>query len=137
MMTALTDLSMSDALDGLKAKKFSATELTKAYIAAMDKGRGLNAYIVETPELALAAAAQSDARYANGQALAMDGMPIGIKDLYCTKNVQTTAGSNILRGFKPQYESTVTAQLARDGAVMLGKLNLDEFAMGSANITSA
>ncbi len=136
-MSSLIELTLAQALDGLKTKKFTATELTQAYIKATEKCRSLNAYIVETPELALKQAKESDARYASGKALPMDGLPLGIKDLFCTDNVQTTAGSNILRGFKPQYESTVTAQLFRDGAVMLGKLNLDEFAMGSANITSA
>jgi aspartyl-tRNA(Asn)/glutamyl-tRNA(Gln) amidotransferase subunit A len=136
-MSSLLELTLAQALDGLKTKKFTATELTKEYIAASEKCRGLNAYIVETPELALKQAKESDARYAKGTALPLDGMPLGIKDLFCTRNVQTTAGSNILRGFKPQYESTVTSNLFRDGAVMLGKLNLDEFAMGSANITSA
>jgi aspartyl-tRNA(Asn)/glutamyl-tRNA(Gln) amidotransferase subunit A len=136
-MSKLTDLSLSEALDGLKAKKFSVTELTKEYIAAQEKTRGLNAYVVETPELALAAAKESDARYAKGEARRLEGMPLGIKDLFCTKGVQTTACSNILKGFKPTYESTVTQQLWDDGALMLGKLNLDEFAMGSANITSA
>ena len=136
-MLSLLELTLSQALDGLKTKKFTATELTQAYIKATEKCRGLNAYIVETPELALKQAKESDARYMKGNALPLDGMPLGIKDLFCTDNVQTTAGSNILRGFKPQYESTVTSQLFRDGAVMLGKLNLDEFAMGSANVTSA
>lgn len=136
-MSSLIELTLAQALDGLKTKKFTATELTQAYIAATEKCRSLNAYIVETPELALKQAKESDARYVKGTALPLDGLPLGIKDLFCTDDVQTTAGSNILRGFKPQYESTVTSQLFRDGAVMLGKLNLDEFAMGSANITSA
>jgi aspartyl-tRNA(Asn)/glutamyl-tRNA(Gln) amidotransferase subunit A len=136
-MGNLTDLSLAEALDGLKQKKFSATELTKDYIAAQEKTRSLNAYVVETPELALKQAAESDARYAKGEAKRMDGIPLGIKDLFCTKDVQTTACSNILKGFKPTYESTVTQNLWNDGAVMLGKMNLDEFAMGSANITSA
>lgn len=136
-MSALTNLSLSEARDGLKAKKFSAEELTRAYIAAVEKARPLNAYIVETPEQALKAAKESDARIARGDARPLEGLPLGIKDLFCTDGVQTTAGSAILRGFKPPYESTVTSQLFRDGAVMLGKLNLDEFAMGSANITSA
>ncbi len=136
-MSSLIELTLAQALDGLKTKKFTATELTQEYIKATEKCRGLNAYIVETPELALKQAKESDARYASGTAKPLDGMPLGIKDLFCTDGVQTTAGSNILRGFKPQYESTVTSQLFRDGAVMLGKLNLDEFAMGSANITSA
>lgn len=136
-MTALTDLSLSQALDGMKAKQFTATELVMAYNKAVEKCRPLNAYIAETPELALEQAKASDARYAKGEALPLDGIPLGIKDLFCTKGVQTTAGSNILRGFKPEYESTVSGNLRRDGAVMLGKLNLDEFAMGSSNITSA
>lgn len=134
---SLTNLTLCAALDGLKEKTFSATELVQSYIAAVEKSRALNAYIVETPELALKQAAESDARYARGEARPLDGIPLGIKDLFCTDGVQTTAGSHMLRGFKPQYESTVTSQLWRDGAVMLGKLNLDEFAMGSANITSA
>ncbi|MBI3418620.1 MAG: Asp-tRNA(Asn)/Glu-tRNA(Gln) amidotransferase subunit GatA, partial [Proteobacteria bacterium] len=136
-MTSLTDLSLSEALDGLRAKKFSAVELTKAYIAAMEKTRALNAYIVETPELALKMAVESDARYAKGEARPLDGAPLAIKDLFCTKGVQTTAASHILKGFTPTYESTVTTYLWRDGAVMLGKTNLDEFAMGSSNVTSA
>ncbi len=136
-MTSLTDLSLAEALDGLKAKKFSASELTNAYITAVEKSRGLNAYLVETPELARKQAAESDARYAAGDARPLDGIPLGIKDLFCTKGVETTAASAILKGFKPEYESTVTSQLWRDGGVMLGKLNLDEFAMGSSNITSA
>ena len=136
-MSSLLELTLSQALDGLKTKQFTATELTQAYIKATETCRGLNAYIVETPELALKQASESDARYMKGNALPLDGMPLGIKDLFCTDGVQTTAGSNMLRGFKPQYESTVTSQLFRDGGVMLGKLNLDEFAMGSANITSA
>jgi aspartyl-tRNA(Asn)/glutamyl-tRNA(Gln) amidotransferase subunit A len=136
-MASLTDLSLSEALESLKAKKISATELTQAYLKAVEKARPLNAYLVETPELALAQAKESDARYAKGQARPMDGLPLGIKDLFCTKGVATTAGSKILKGFTPRYESTVTGNLFRDGGVMLGKLNLDEFAMGSANITSA
>ncbi len=136
-MTNLTQLTLAEALEGMKAKKFSATELTKAYIAAVEKIRPLNAYITETPEIALAQAKESDARYANGTARPLDGAPIGIKDLYCTKDVQTTASSNILKGYKPKYESTVTSHLWRDGAVMLGKLAMDEFAMGSSTATSA
>lgn len=135
-MTNLTHLSMSDALAGLKAKDFTALELTNAYIAAVEAARPLNAFITETPDIALEQAKASDARYAAGTNLPLDGMPLGIKDLFCTKGVLTTAASHILDGFKPEYESTVTENLFRDGAVMLGKLNLDEFAMGSANITS-
>ena len=135
-MASLTGLTMAAALDGLAKKEFSSTELTGAYVTAMEQARHLNAYVVETPEQALDMAKASDARRAKGAAGAMDGLPLGIKDLYCTKGVQTTAGSHILEGFTPTYESTVTQKLWDAGAVMLGKLNLDEFAMGSANITS-
>ncbi|MCA8907886.1 MAG: Asp-tRNA(Asn)/Glu-tRNA(Gln) amidotransferase subunit GatA [Rhodospirillaceae bacterium] len=136
-MTELTRLSLAAARDGLNAKKFTATELTRAHVDAVEKARALNAYLKETPEKALAAAAESDARLAKGEARPLEGLPLGIKDLYCTNGVETTAASRILEGFKPHYESTVTSQLWRDGAVMLGKLNLDEFAMGSSNETSA
>lgn len=135
-MTNLTHLSMSEALDGLKKREFTAVELTEEYVKAVEAARPLNAFITETPEIALEQAKASDARYAAGTNGPMDGMPLGIKDLFCTKGVLTTAASHILDGFKPAYESTITANLFRDGAVMLGKLNLDEFAMGSANITS-
>jgi len=133
----LTDLTIAQARDGLKRKDFTARELTDAYISAAAAARPLNAYLLETPERARAAAKASDARLAKGAGLPLDGIPIAIKDLFCTAGVETTAGSKILKGFKPPYESTVTSQLWRDGAAMLGKLNLDEFAMGSANVTSA
>ena len=136
-MTDLTRLSLAAARDGLRAKKFTAVELTRAHLSAMEKARALNAYLVETPDLALAAAAGSDARLAKGEGGPLEGLPLGIKDLYCTKGVTTTAASRILENFVPHYESTVSSQLWRDGAVMLGKLNLDEFAMGSSNETSA
>ena len=136
-MTDLTRLSLAAARDGLKSKSFTATELTQAHVDAVAKARALNAYLKETPEKALAAARESDARLAKGEARPLEGLPLGIKDLYCTNGVETTAASRILEGFKPHYESTVTSQLWRDGAVMLGKLNLDEFAMGSSNETSA
>ena len=136
-MTDLTRLSLAAARDGLKAGKFTATELTRAHVEAVAKARALNAFLKETPEWALAAAAESDARLAKGEGRPLEGLPLGIKDLYCTNGVETTAASRILEGFKPHYESTVTSQLWRDGAVMLGKLNLDEFAMGSSNETSA
>ena len=136
-MTNLTHLTIEQALKGLDKKEFTAVELTQAHIKAMEKFRSLNAYIVETPEIALKQAAESDKRRAGGKAGLLDGIPLGIKDLFCTEGVQTTAASKILEGFKPQYESTVTANLFRDGAVMLGKTNLDEFAMGSSNTTSA
>ena len=103
----------------------------------MEAARGLNAYIVETPEKALAMAAESDRRIAAGEARALEGVPLGIKDLFCTDGVHSQAASRILEGYKPVYESTVTANLWADGAVMLGKLNMDEFAMGSSNETSA
>ncbi|WP_448187300.1 Asp-tRNA(Asn)/Glu-tRNA(Gln) amidotransferase subunit GatA [Azospirillum sp. sgz301742] len=135
-MTQLTHLSMADALQGLAEKQFTAVELTEAHVRAVENARPLNAFITETPDQALAMAKASDARRAKGEAGPMDGLPIAVKDLFCTKDVLTTAASHILDGFKPPYESTVTSNLWRDGAVMLGKVNLDEFAMGSANITS-
>jgi aspartyl-tRNA(Asn)/glutamyl-tRNA(Gln) amidotransferase subunit A len=135
-MTSLTALTISAARDGLKKKSFSARELTDAYLAAMEKARILNAYIVETPDQARAMAEASDARLAKDEAGALEGIPLGIKDLFATKGVHTQAASHILDGFKPTYESTVTGNLWRDGAVMLGKLNMDEFAMGSSNETS-
>jgi aspartyl-tRNA(Asn)/glutamyl-tRNA(Gln) amidotransferase subunit A len=137
IVTELTDLDLAEARDGLKAKTFSATELARAHIAAVEQARLLNAYVLETPEIALAQAAESDQRLARAEGRALEGIPLGIKDLFCTKGVRTTASSNILKDFKPGYESTVTSQLWRDGAVMLGKLNCDEFAMGSSNETSA
>ncbi|RED50913.1 Asp-tRNA(Asn)/Glu-tRNA(Gln) amidotransferase subunit GatA [Aestuariispira insulae] len=135
-MTKLTDLTIAQARDGLRAKEFSAVELTDAYIAAVESSRPLNAFITETPEIARDMAKKSDARIADGSAGAMEGMPIGMKDLFCTEGTLTTAASHILDGFKPQYESTISKNLWDAGAVMLGKMNLDEFAMGSANITS-
>ncbi|MGL4288665.1 MAG: amidase family protein [Phreatobacter sp.] len=136
-MTDLTHLSIAEARDGLAAKDFSATDLTKAYLGAMETGRCLNAYVLETPEKALAMAKASDERIAKGDAGPLEGIPLGVKDLFCTKGTRTTACSNILANFVPTYESTVTTNLWRDGAVMLGKLNNDEFAMGSSNETSA
>ena len=136
-MTDLTRLTLTEARDGLKVKTFSATELTKAHIAAVEKGRALNAYVLETPEHALKQAAASDEKLAKGEARPLEGLPLGIKDLFATQGVRTTACSKILGNFVPPYESTVTANLWRDGAVMLGKLNMDEFAMGSSNETSA
>ncbi|HXQ53766.1 MAG TPA: Asp-tRNA(Asn)/Glu-tRNA(Gln) amidotransferase subunit GatA [Stellaceae bacterium] len=136
-MTALTELTLAAARDGLRRKAFSAREMALAHIDAVVASRPLNAYLTETPERALAMADQSDRRLARGEGLALDGLPLAIKDLFCTEGVRTTAGSRILDGFVPPYESTVTANLWRAGAVMLGKLNMDEFAMGSANVTSA
>lgn len=137
-MTDLTKLTLKDAVDGLKAKTFSSEELTKAFLTNIEASNPtLNAYVEVTTDKALEQARASDARLAKGEGGALEGAPLGIKDLFCTEGVQTTAGSNMLRGFVPPYESTVTANLWRDGAVMLGKLNMDEFAMGSANETSA
>jgi aspartyl-tRNA(Asn)/glutamyl-tRNA(Gln) amidotransferase subunit A len=136
-MAALTSLTLKAALDGLRAKSFSSVELTKAHVEAVEAARALNAFVLETPEQAIEMAKASDARRAAGTAGPLDGAPLGIKDLFCTKGVRSTAGSRIIGEFKPTYESTVTANLWRDGAVMLGKLNMDEFAMGSSNETSA
>ena len=136
-MTDLTRLTIAKARDGLASKDFSATELTDAHIAAVEKARALNAYVLETPDHAHERAKQSDAKIASGDAGPLEGIPIGVKDLFCTRDVRTTACSKILGNFIPPYESTVTSQLWRDGAVMLGKTNNDEFAMGSSNETSA
>ncbi|MCK5295725.1 MAG: Asp-tRNA(Asn)/Glu-tRNA(Gln) amidotransferase subunit GatA [Alphaproteobacteria bacterium] len=136
MSNKLTDITISKARDGLEKGEFSAVELTKAHIEAMEKTKYMNAFITETPELALKQAEKSDKRIKEGKAGAMEGIPIGMKDLFCTKGVLTTAASHILDGFKPSYESTVSANLLESGAVMLGKTNLDEFAMGSTNHTS-
>ena len=135
-MAELNHLTMAQALDGLARKDFTAVELAEAHTRAVAAIRPLNAFITETPERALEMAQASDARRAKGEAGPMEGLPIAVKDLFCTRGVPTTAASHILDGFTPEYESTVTANLWRDGAVMLGKVNLDEFAMGSANITS-
>lgn len=136
-MTDLTQLTLAEARDAVAAKKISSTEITKAFVDAVEKARPLNAYVLETPEKALAMAQASDARIAKGQAGPLEGLPLGIKDLYATEGTRTTACSKIIGNFVPAYESTVTSQLWRDGAVMLGKLNNDEFAMGSSNETSA
>jgi len=133
---SLLDLTIAEARDKLAKKEFSALELTEAHLAAMEKHKGLNAFIVTSPDVARERAKAADARLKSGNAGAMEGIPVGIKDLFCTEGVQTTAASHILEGFKPQYESTVSGKLRDAGAVMLGKLNLDEFAMGSSNMTS-
>ncbi|HVR68611.1 MAG TPA: Asp-tRNA(Asn)/Glu-tRNA(Gln) amidotransferase subunit GatA [Verrucomicrobiae bacterium] len=135
-MAALTDLTIAGALDGLAKKQFSSKELTQAHVKAVEAARTLNAFVTETPDKAQQMAEASDARRAKGQAGLMEGVPLAIKDLFCTEGVLTTAGSHILDGFKPTYESTVTANLWKAGAVMLGKVNMDEFAMGSSNMTS-
>ncbi len=136
-MSDLTRITLKAALEGLESRAFSSVELTQAHIDAVAQARSLNAFILETPDQALAMARDADARRARGEAGPLTGAPLGIKDLFCTKGVRTTACSNILGNFVPEYESTVTSHLWRDGAVMLGKLNLDEFAMGSSNETSA
>jgi aspartyl-tRNA(Asn)/glutamyl-tRNA(Gln) amidotransferase subunit A len=134
---SLTELTIAEALTRLGRGEMSSVELAEAHIRAVEGARALNAFIAETPEVALDQARAADSRRARGEARPLDGVPLAIKDLFCTKGVQTTAGSRILEGFIPPYESTVTANLFRDGAVMLGKANLDEFAMGSSNMTSA
>ncbi len=136
-MSELTSLSIAAIREGLAKRELSALELTEAYLAAIEAANPLlNAYIVVTPEKAREMARASDQRIAAGEARALEGVPLGIKDLFCTKGVHSQAGSHILDGFRPTYESTVTQNLWDDGAVMLGKLNMDEFAMGSSNETS-
>ena len=135
-MSELTELTLAEARDGLAAKKFSARELAVEHNAAVEHIRPLNAFITATPDRALEMAAASDARLARGEAGVLEGIPIAVKDLFCTKGVLTTAGSHILDGFTPPYESTVTEKLWNAGAVLLGKTNLDEFAMGSSTTTS-
>jgi aspartyl-tRNA(Asn)/glutamyl-tRNA(Gln) amidotransferase subunit A len=135
-MTELISLTLAHARDRLRKKDISAVELTQAHLAAMEQARALNAYVLETPEQALAMARDADARLQSGQARPLEGIALGVKDLFATKGVRTTACSHILDNFVPTYESTVTGNLWRDGAVMLGKLNNDEFAMGSSNETS-
>jgi aspartyl-tRNA(Asn)/glutamyl-tRNA(Gln) amidotransferase subunit A len=135
-MTQLTDLTVAGIRDGFRAGDFSARDVAEAFNANVAAARALNAFIVETPEHALAAADQADRDRSDGNVKALSGVPIGMKDLFCTKNVQTTAASHILEGFVPQYESTVSGNLWAAGAGMLGKLNMDQFAMGSSNETS-
>lgn len=135
-MTDLTKMKIAEARDLMKKGDLSSRELTEAHIAAVDASDSLNAYIVKTPEIAMAAAGAADAKIKAGEQKGMTGIPVGIKDLFATKGVHTQACSHILDGFKPEYESTVTQNLWDDGAVMLGKLNMDEFAMGSSNETS-
>jgi aspartyl-tRNA(Asn)/glutamyl-tRNA(Gln) amidotransferase subunit A len=135
-MTDLTSLTLSEARGGLAKKSFTSLELTDAHLAAIEAARALNAFVMETPDQARAMAKAADAAIANGEGGPLGGIPLGIKDLFATKGVRTTACSKILGDFIPPYESTVTSQLWRDGAVLLGKLNNDEFAMGSSNETS-
>lgn len=137
-MSGMHDFTLASARDALKARKISAVELTNAHLDAIERLDGrLNSFITRTPDQARAAAKAADEALAKGEGGALTGIPLGIKDLFCTNGVRTTAASKILGNFVPPYESTVTSNLLRDGAVFLGKLNLDEFAMGSANLTSA
>src|SRR5476651_2536616 len=135
-MTDLTSLTLAEARAGLANKSFTSLELTDAHLGAIEAARALNAFVLETPDQARSMARNADARIAKGEGGPLGGIPLGIKDLFATKDVRTTACSKILGNFLPPYESTVTSQLWRDGAVMLGKLNNDEFAMGSSNETS-
>jgi aspartyl-tRNA(Asn)/glutamyl-tRNA(Gln) amidotransferase subunit A len=135
-MSDLTSLTIAQARAGLAAREFSAAELADAHLAAMERARALNAYVLETPDQAHAMARAADDRLARGDARPLEGIPIGVKDMFCTAGVRATACSHILGNFVPTYESTVTAQLWRDGAVLLGKTNNDEFAMGSSNESS-
>ena len=135
-MSELTSLTLAEARDRLRRREFSAVELADAHIAVMEKARALNAFVLETPERARAMAQAADARLGAGEARPLEGLALGIKDMFATKDVRTTACSHILDNFLPTYESTVSSNLWRDGAVMLGKLNNDEFAMGSSNETS-
>src|ERR1700682_5257333 len=135
-MTLLTSMTIAEARNGLANKSFTSLELTDAHIAAIEAARALNAFVLETPEQARTMAHEADARIAKGEGGPLGGLPLAIKDLFATKGVRTTACSKILGEFKPPYESTVTSQLWRDGAVLLGKLNNDEFAMGSSHETS-
>src|SRR6185312_13602870 len=133
----LTRMTLAEARDALRAKRISSRELTGAFVSAIEAGRPLNAFITEAGEQALQMAAASDHRIARGEAGELEGLPLAIKDLFCTRGTRTTAASKILGDFVPPYESTVTQNLWDAGAVMLGKTNLDEFAMGSSNETSA
>lgn len=135
-MTELVKLTIKQALDGLQSREFSVVELVEAHAAQMAKHRNLNAYVLETVDMALKQAKEAQARYDIHKARKLEGIPVGIKDLYCTKGVRTTSCSKILSNFVPTYESTVTQNIANQGTISLGKLNMDEFAMGSANVTS-
>jgi len=135
-MTDLSKLTIASARDSLRRGEVSSVELTNAYLGAIEGSKSLNAFVHNTPEIAKVQAEAADKRIKAGDAPDMCGIPLGIKDLFCTKGVPSQAASGILAGFKPEYESTVTTQLFDAGAVMLGKLNMDEFAMGSSNETS-
>lgn len=136
-MSDLTKLTIAEARDALRAKKFSARELTEAHLKEVAAAKPLNAFVNETPDFALKQAEAADKALSKGDAPSLTGIPVAIKDVFCTKDIQTTAGSQILKGFIPTYESTVSANLFKNGAVMVGKTNLDEFAMGSSNENSS
>ena len=135
-MSDLTSLTLAQARDGLSQRSFSATELTQAHLEAIERARGLNTFVLATHEQARAMANAADARLQAGEARSLEGIPLGIKDIFATRDVRMTACSHMLDDFVPTYESSVTANLWRDGAVLLGKLNNDEFAMGSSNESS-
>jgi aspartyl-tRNA(Asn)/glutamyl-tRNA(Gln) amidotransferase subunit A len=135
-MADLNKLTIADARDGMRTGEFTAVELTAACLAEVEAAKVLNAFVHDTPQIAMTQAKAADARIAAGDAPSMCGIPLGIKDLFCTKGVDTQAASAILEGFRPEYESTITQQLWDAGSVMLGKLNMDQFAMGSSNETS-
>src|SRR3974390_534040 len=135
-MTDLTSLTLAEARSGLAGKSFTSLELTEAHLKAIEEARALNAFVLETPDRARDMARKADSDIAKGEGGPLAGIPLGIKDLFATRDVRTTACSKILANFVPTYESTVTSQLWRDGPVLLGKLNNDEFAMGSSNETS-
>ena len=132
-MSELSYLSLSEARAGLQSRQFSSVELVQSYIERMSSFKKLNAFITELPELALKNADISDKRIKKGNSGLLEGLPIGVKDLFCTEGILTTAGSHILDGFTPPYESTVTQKIKDAGAIVIGKTNLDEFAMGSSN----
>jgi aspartyl-tRNA(Asn)/glutamyl-tRNA(Gln) amidotransferase subunit A len=135
-MTVLNEMNIAAARDALRRGDVTAVDLTEACLTAIDAADALNAFVHKTPEVARAQAAAADQRLKSGDAPDLCGIPLGIKDLFCTRGVPSQAASRILQGFLPEYESTVTSQLFDQGAVMLGKLNMDEFAMGSSNETS-
>lgn len=137
MNSELNKLTIKQALSGLKNKSFSVSELTSSHIKAIEANRHLNAFITETFELATEKAKESELKYLNGEERVLEGIPISVKDVFCTKNVKTTNASKILSNFIPTYESTVSGKFATEGSIMLGKTNMDEFAMGSAGTYSA
>lgn len=135
-MTKLTDLSIKEALNALKKGEFTAEELTKAHIVQASKHKELKVFVTETFDFAINQAKEADARIKSGSMKALDGIPMAVKDLFATKGIKTTSCSKILDNFVPTYESTVSSNLSRNGGIMLGKTNMDEFAMGSSNLTS-